>query len=93
MAVRHGRSTIQMEKITAFEIKSYRKILRLSWTEKVSNEIVSSRIGIKGPKLLQNIKKIKLGFFGHIKRHQSLEKYIKEAKIEDKRGRRRPARR
>ena len=43
------------KKITAFERKSYRKILRLSWTEKISNEIVLSRIGIKGPTILQNI--------------------------------------
>ena len=56
----------------------------------MSNKIVLSRIGIKGPTLLQNIKKIKLGYFGHIKRHESLEKHIMEAKIEGRRGR--PAR-
>ena len=81
------------KKITAFEMKSNRKILRLSWTEKISNEIVLSRIGIKGPTLLQNIKKTKLGYCGHLKRHQSLDKHIMEAKIEGRRGRGRPARR
>ena len=57
-------------KITAFEMKCYRKILRLSWTEKVSNEEVLRKIGLKSPTLLQNVKKLKLGYFGHIKRHE-----------------------
>ena len=75
------------KRITAFEMKCYRKLKRISWTDKISNEIVLSRIGIKAPTLLQNIKKLKLGYFGHIKRHMSLEKYIPEAKIEGRRGR------
>ena len=79
--------------ITAFEMKCYRKLLRISWTEKISNETVLSRLGIKAPTLLQKIKKLKLVYFGHIKRHESLEKHILEAKIEGRRGRGRPARR
>ena len=81
------------KRITAFEMKCYRKILRLSWTEKVTNEEVLRKIGIKSPTLLQNIKKLKLGYFGHIKRHESLEKHIMEAKVEGRRGRGRPMRR
>ena len=52
-------------RITAFEMKCYRKILRISWTEKVSNEEVLKKIGIESPTLLQNIKKQKLEYFGH----------------------------
>ena len=81
------------KKTTAFEMKCYRKILRNSWTEKISNETVLSRLGIKAPTLLQKIKKQKLVYFGHIKRHKSLEKHILEAKIVGRRGRGRPARR
>ena len=77
----------------AFKIKCYRKILRISWTEKVSNEEVLKKIGIESPTLLQNIKKLKLGYFGHTTRHESLEKHILEAKVEGKRGRGRPTRR
>ena len=69
------------------------KNLRLTRKEKILNEIALSRTGIKRPTLLQNIKKLKLGYFGHIKRHQSLEKHILEAKIEGRKGRGRPARR
>lgn len=81
------------KKITAFEMKCYRKILRISWIEKVSNEEVLSRIGITSPTLLQIVKKLKLKYFGHIKRHESLEKHILETKVEGRRGRGRPARR
>ena len=82
-----------MKKITAFEMKSYRKILRISWKDKVTNEEVLDRVGLGSPNLLQNIKKLKLSYFGHIKRHDSLERHILEAKIEGKRGRGRPTRR
>ena len=74
-------------------MKCYRKILRISWIEKVSNEEVLSRIGITTPTLLQIVKKLKLKYFGHIKRHESLEKHILETKVEGRRGRGRPARR
>ena len=81
------------KRITAFEMKCYRKILRISWTEKVSNERVLARIGRKTPNLLQNIRKLKLKYFGHIKRHNTLERHILEARVEGKRGRGRPTRR
>ncbi|GFN90862.1 hypothetical protein PoB_001736800 [Plakobranchus ocellatus] len=38
-------------------------------------------------------KKLKLTCFGHIKRHQTLEKHILEAKMKGKRGKGRPTRR
>ena len=79
--------------ITAFEMKCYRKILRIPWVEKVTNEEVLTRIGVRTPMLLQIVKKLKLKYFGHIKRHESLEKHILEAKSEGKRGRGRPTRR
>ena len=82
-----------MKKITAFEMKCYRKILRISWTEKITNKEVLKRIGVEEPILFQNIKKLKLSYFGHIKRHESLERHIMEAKVEGKRGRGRPTRR
>ncbi|GFO08389.1 hypothetical protein PoB_003489400 [Plakobranchus ocellatus] len=73
--------------------KCYRKILRISWTEKIRNEEVLIKIGTKTPILLQSIKKLKLTYFGHIKRHQTLEKHILEAKMKGKRGKGKPTRR
>ena len=81
------------KKITAFEMKCYRKILKISWTEKIRTEEVLSRICIKAPTLLQTVRKLKLRYFGHIKRHETLEKHILEARADGKRGRGRPTRR
>ena len=74
-------------------MKCYRKILRIPWTEKVTNKEVLTKIGMEAPTLLQNVKKLKLGNFGHTKRHDSLEKHILEARVEGRRGRGRPTRR
>ena len=43
--------------------------------------------------LLHEIRKLKVGYFGHIKRHESLEKHILEAKVAGRRGWGRPTRR
>jgi len=67
--------------------------LRISWTEKIKKEEVISRIGMKTPTLLQTVKKLKLRYFGHIKRHETLEKHILEASTQGRRGRGRPTRR
>ena len=50
------------------------------------------KIRMISPTLLQNIKKLKLSYFRHIKCHDLLEKRILEAKVKGKRGRGRPAR-
>ena len=64
------------KKITSFEMKCYRKILRISWTEKKTNASVLEQLGVKAPQLLNLIKKQKVSYFGHIKRHNTLEKII-----------------
>ena len=43
--------------------------------------------------LLNNIKARKLSYFGHLKRHFSLERHILEARFEGKRRKGRPTRR
>ena len=81
------------KRITSFEMKYYRKILRISWMEKVTNKEVLSRLDIKTTMLPQKAKTLKLKYFGHIKRHETLERYILEARIDGRRGRGRPTRR
>ena len=61
--------------------------------DKMKNEEVLRKVDVSSNWLLNNIKKHKLQYFGHIKRHQTLEKHILEAKVEGKRGRGRPTRR
>ena len=75
------------------EIKCYRKILRISWTERKTNASVLEQLGVKAPQLLNLIKKQKLSYFGHIKRHNTLKKLFLEDTCEGRRGRGRPRRR
>ena len=81
------------KKITSIEMKCYRKILRISWTERKTNASVLEQLGVKAPQLLNLIKKQKLSYFGHIKRHNTLEKLFLEGTCEGRRGRGRPRRR
>ena len=52
-----------------------------------------SRLDMKTTMLLQKAKTLKLKYFGHIKRHKTLERHILEARIDRRRGRGRPTRR
>ena len=74
-------------------MKYYRKILRISWTERKTNASVLEHLGLKAPQLLNLIKKQKLSYFDHIKRHKTLEKLFLEGTCEGKRGRGRPRKR
>ena len=87
-------SKIAEQKINAFENKCYRRILRVPWTDKRTNVSIKEQLQIKEDTWLLNaIKKHKMKYFGHIKRHDCLEKDIFEGIIEGKRGRGRPRRR
>ena len=78
-----------VKRINGFETKCYRKILNVSWKEHRTNISVAEELGT----LLNTIKKQKLKYYGHITRHESLEKSILEAQIAGQRGRGRPRRR
>ena len=55
-------------KITSFDLWCYRRIFKICWTEKVSNEEVVRRIRLQNAMLLDSIIKRKASFFGHIAR-------------------------
>ena len=74
------------KRTTSFEMKCYRKILRISWMEKLTNKEVLSRLDMKTTMLLQNVKTLKLKYCRHIKRHETLERHILEARIDGRRG-------
>ena len=69
------------KKITSFEMKCYRKILRISWTERKTNARVLEQLGLKAPQLLNLIKKQILSYFCHIKRYNTLEKLFWRAHV------------
>ena len=51
------------DKILAFEMYCYRKLLQISWTHKVTNEEIRKRLNIKKD-LMQAVMRRKLGLFG-----------------------------
>src|SRR6218665_1224546 len=85
--------TKKMEKkINACEMWIWRKVQRISWTEKKTNETVRIEIGIEEDEMLQQTAlKRKLGFFGHVMRSDGLEKRMMLA-FGDGRRRGRPRR-
>ena len=74
-------------KIEAFEMWTYRRILRISWKEKTSNKVVLQTMNLEETELLKSIKRKKLSYFGHTRRHDSLQKLIMEGKVDGSRGR------
>ena len=82
-------SKIDEKRINAFEMKCYRKILRIPWTAKETNNSVKEQLRIQELYLLNSIKKLKLKYFGHLKRHNTLERIFLEGMVEGKRERER----
>lgn len=75
-------------KIEAFEMWLYRRMLRVSWNEKVTNVDILKRMK-KKKEVLATVKRRKIAYFGHLNRHDKYDllKVIIEGKIEGKRGR------
>jgi len=69
-----------------------RKMQRISWTEKKTNESVCMEIGIEEETLQQTALRRKLGFFGHVMRSDGLEKGMMLAHGDGRRRRGRPRR-
>ena len=61
------------KKITPFEFWCYRRILKISWNDYVSNEEVLLKIKIEKPELLQSVIKRKIRYLGHILRESAGE--------------------
>ena len=79
------------KKINACEMWIWRKMLRISWTEKRTNESVRKELGIeKEETLQQSATKWKLCYFGHVMRSNGLEKELMTACGEGRRRRGRP---
>ena len=78
-------------RLEAFDTKGLRKILRVSWTAKKTNEWVLNKAGVKR-ELLDTFKARKLAYYGHTMRKQGncLEKEIMQGTIPGVRRRGRP---
>ena len=82
-------ATTLEKRLEAFEMCSYRKMLKLSWPEKVKNEEVLQRMNEKR-KLINILKDRKLKCFGDLIRLNNIYRTLLEGYIDGKRGRGRP---
>jgi len=78
-------------RIEALQMKELRKILRVSWTAKKTNEWVLNKARV-GRELLDSVKAKKLAYYGHtmMKQGNCLEKEIMQGTMPDVRRRGRP---
>lgn len=79
--------TVTMNRLEAFEMWTYRRLLKIPWTDHVSNQEVLRRLQ-KEHELLLTIKRRKTAYFGHIMRGPKYEllRLIIQGRIEGKRG-------
>ena len=76
-----------MKKLSAFEMWLYRRILRISWTDHITNEEVLRRVG-KQQEIAFTVKRRKLEYFGHLMRHNKyrLQQLILQGRVDGRRG-------
>ena len=80
----------ERQRIDAFELWCWRRLLRVPWTARRSNQSILKEIS-PGISLEGMMLKLKLQYFGHLMRRvDSLEKTLMLGKIEDGRRRGRP---
>ena len=81
-----NKKKVKHQRIDAFELWCWRRLLRVPWTARISNQPIlketSPEYSLKGPML-----KLKLQYFGHLMWTDSLEKTLMLRKIEGRRWR------
>ncbi|CAG9833505.1 unnamed protein product [Diabrotica balteata] len=77
-----------MNKLEAFEMWLYRRMLRISWVQHISNTEVLNRVGQGEGDLIKMIKKRKLEYLEHIMRGSRFRimQLILNRKIDGRRG-------
>ena len=77
----------ERRRIDAFELWNWRRLLRVPWTARRSNQSILKQIS-PGCSLIGMLLKLKLQYFGHLMwRADSLEKTLMLGKVEDRRRR------
>ena len=72
------------QRIDTFELRCWRRLLRVSWAAKRSNQSILKEIS-PGCSLAGLMLKLKLQYFGHFRRADSFEKTLMLGKIEGRR--------
>ena len=82
----------ERKKLDAFELWCWRKVLRVSWIERKTNEWVLNRINPEWT-LESRVAKSALSYFGHVSRSEGMEKDIMMGYVDGTRRRGRPRKR
>ena len=77
------------KRLETMEMWCWRRMLKISWTERKTNESILDDIGRKR-ELLAVIRRRQMRFLGHVVRREYLENPILTGRIEGSRGRGRP---
>ncbi len=78
-----------IKRLEAFEMWTYRKLLKIPWTMKLSNNHVLDKMNSKRS-LIYTIKNKKLKYFGHLIRHSKLHRMLLEGQANGRRAKGRP---
>ena len=65
----------------------YRRIGRVSWKAKTTNKEVLNKLGPQSTKLMTVVRQRIVRFYGHLRRHDSLQRIITEGMVNGKRDR------
>ena len=79
------------QRIQAIEMWLYRRMLKVSWTERKTNEEVLVMANADR-EILTHIRERQMRFLGHVLRRDGMEKLVVEGKLEGRRSRGRPRR-
>ena len=80
---------VTSDKLEAFQMWLYRRILRISWKEHKTNGEILHKMKTKRS-LLNTIRKSKCQYFGHIIRGDRVQRLLMKGRINGRRGRGRP---
>jgi hypothetical protein len=82
-------STEEKKRLESFEMWCYRRILKIKWTDYITNEEVLARMNCKRSLWYYIVRK-RVTMVGHILRHEGLMKTVLEGRVEGKNYRGRP---
>ena len=66
-------------KLRGLEMWMYRRIGRVSWKSKKTNKEVLNKLGLQSTKLMTVVRQRIVRFYGHVRRHGSLQRIMANA--------------
>ena len=76
---------LYIKRINAFEMKCYRKVLRIPWIAHRTNCSILNELHLPTNWMYNFVRRQKLKYFGHVTRHNGLEKTIMQGMVAGKR--------